>query len=68
MIQLDLNQDKNTAPLALIYGVVMFKRFHELSRMQRLNTVLLYGGNASKEVKIFITCSSPEVHVLDIQM
>ena len=25
MIQLDLNQDKNTAPLALIYGVVMFK-------------------------------------------
>ena len=36
--------------------------------MQRLNTVLLYGGNASKEVNIFITCSSPEVHVLDIQM
>ncbi|KAJ7380627.1 hypothetical protein OS493_006962 [Desmophyllum pertusum] len=50
MIQLDLNQDKNTAPLALIYGVVMFKRFHELSRVQRLNTVLLYGGNASKEL------------------
>ncbi|KAJ7384873.1 hypothetical protein OS493_019552 [Desmophyllum pertusum] len=28
----------------------MFKRFHELSRVQRLNTVLLYGGNASKEL------------------
>ena len=41
MIQLDLNQDKNTALLALIYGVVMFKRCHELSRVQRLNTVLL---------------------------
>ena len=61
MIQLDLNQDKNTAPLALIYGVIMFKRFHELSRVQRLNTVLLYSGNASKEVSIFL--SSPEAHV-----
>ena len=50
IIQLDLNRDKNTAPLALIYGVMMFKRCHELSRLQRLNTVLLSDGNASKEV------------------
>lgn len=52
MIQLDLNQDRNTAPLALIYAVLMFKRFHELSRV--LNTVLLYSGNASKEVRNFL--------------
>ena len=43
---------KNTAPLALIYGIVMFRRFHELSRIQRLNTVLLADGNVSKEVSI----------------
>lgn len=55
MIQFDLNQDRNTALLALIYAVIMFKRFHELSRVQRLNTVLLYSGNASKEVRNFLT-------------
>lgn len=55
MIQFDLKQDRNTAPLALIYAVIMFKRFHELSRVQRLNTVLLYSGNASKEVRNFLT-------------
>ena len=66
MIQLDLSQDKNTAPLALIYGVIMFKRFQKLSRLQRLNTVLLYSGNASKEVRIFF--STPEVHVMQILM
>ena len=50
MIQLGLNREKNVAPLALIYGIIMFKRFHELSRLQRLNTVLFSEGNASKEV------------------
>lgn len=64
MIQLDLNQDKSTAPLALIYGVIMFKRFQELSRVERLNTVLLYHGNASKEARIFL--SSPQAHVMQI--
>lgn len=54
MLQLDLNREKNTASLALIYGIVMFKRFHELSRLQRLNTVLLSDGNASKEVSLLI--------------
>ena len=55
IIIINLNQDRNTAPLALIYAVIMFKRFHELSRVQRLPTVLLYSGNASKEVRNFLT-------------
>ena len=50
MIQFDLDRDKTAASLVLIYGIVMFKRCHELSRLQRLNTVLLSDGNASKEV------------------
>lgn len=50
LFQLDPNAEKNTPPLALVYGMVMFRRFHELSRIQRMNTVLLSDGNASKEV------------------
>ena len=39
MIQLSHNSDKKTAPLALIYGIIMFRRCKELSRVQRVNTV-----------------------------
>ena len=49
MIQLSHNYDK-TAPLALIYGVIMFKRCKEMSRVQRVNTVLLNDSGASQEV------------------
>ena len=50
MIQFDLDWDKTTVPLVLIHGIVMFKRSHEMSRLQRLNTVLLSDGNTSEEV------------------
>ena len=44
MIQLSLNYDKKTAPLALIYGIIMLRRCKEMSRAQRVNTVLLDDG------------------------
>ena len=50
MIQLSHNSKKKTAPLALIYGIIMFRRCKELSRVQRVNTVLLNAGRASQEV------------------
>lgn len=50
MIQLDNNEEKKTAAMALIYSIIMFKRCHEMSRIQRVNTVLLAEGNASQEV------------------
>ena len=50
MIQLSHNSHKKTAPLALIYGIIMFRRCKELSRVQRVNTVLLNDGGASQEV------------------
>ena len=50
MFQLDLNAERNTPPLVLVYGMVMFRRFYELSCIQRWNTVLLSDGNPSKEV------------------
>ena len=50
IIQLSQNYDKKTAPLALIYGIIMFRRCKEMSRIQRVNTVLLNDGGASQEV------------------
>ena len=50
MVQLCNDSDKKTAPLALIYGIIMFKRCKELSLVQRVNTVLLNDGGASQEV------------------
>ena len=56
MIQLSQNYDK-TASLALIYGIIMFGRCKEMSRVQRVNTVLLNDGGASQEVCLLkLTC------------
>ena len=50
MIHLNLNYDKKMAPLALIYGIIMFRRCKEMSHVQRVNTVLRNDGSASQEV------------------
>jgi hypothetical protein len=44
------NPGKKLPLLCLIYGIIMFMRCHELSRIQRINTVLLTEGQASKNV------------------
>ena len=51
LIELSYNKEKKIAPLCLVYGVVMFKRCHELSFLQRINTVLLADSDANMEVK-----------------
>ena len=57
MIQLSQNYDRKTASLALIYGIIMFGRYKEMSRVQRVNTVLLNDGGASQEVCLLkLTC------------
>lgn len=49
--------DKKMAPLALIYGIIIFRRCKEMSRVQRVNTVLLNDGGASQEVCLLkMTC------------
>ena len=51
---MDHSSTKEIAPrLALCYAILMQTRNHELSLVQRLNTVLLIEGNA-KKVTIFI--------------
>ena len=37
----------NTAPICMIYGIIMFAKCHELSRIQRINSVLLMQGQAT---------------------
>ena len=56
MVQLCIDPDKKKAPLALIYGMIMFQRCKELSLVQRVNTVLL--GGASQEVCFVLLCSA----------
>jgi len=58
MVQLCINPDNKKAPLAVIYGIIMFKRCKELSLVQRVNTVLLNDGGASQEVCPVLRCSA----------
>ena len=48
MILLDQNPGKRKAPLALLYGLIVFQRCHEMSLIKRVNTVLLTEGDASE--------------------
>ena len=50
MIDEHYYREKNIAPLALVYGIIMFKRCHELARLQRINTLLLTESDANTEV------------------
>lgn len=50
LLELSHNHERKLPTLCLIYGLIMFKRNHELSRIQRINTVLLAEGQASKKV------------------
>ena len=49
MVNYDSNRE-NIASLVILYAIIMFRRCHELSRVQRVNTVLLAEGKANREV------------------
>lgn len=53
LIELEYNYEKKVVPTCLIYGLIMFKRCHELSRIQRINTILLTDGNTNHSVSVF---------------
>lgn len=54
VMQLEVNTDKKLAPMTLSYAIIMFTRCKELSRVQRVNTVLLTEGDASQEVHCLV--------------
>ena len=41
---------KHLPPICLIYSIIMFMRCKELSRIQRINTILLTDGRATTNV------------------
>lgn len=50
LLEASIFPDKKRPALSLIYGVIMFLRCHELSMIQRINTVLLAQGQATVNV------------------
>ena len=53
-LQNSIYPEKKNPALCLIYGIIMFLRSHELSRIQRINSVLLIQGQASVNVSTVI--------------
>ncbi|XP_028409312.1 uncharacterized protein LOC114531912 [Dendronephthya gigantea] len=45
-----LDAGNKLPPISLIYGIIMFVRCHHLSRIQRINTILLTEGKATKNL------------------
>ncbi len=50
MMELDIFTEKKIAPMTLVYAVIMFKRCHELSYVQRINSIVLADSGANTEV------------------
>ena len=52
LLESDYLPEMKSPALCLIYAVIMFLRCHELSQIQRINTVLLIQGQASVNVSV----------------
>ena len=52
LLERDFHPKKKSPTLCLIYAVIMFLWCHELSQIQRINTVLLIQGKASVNVSV----------------
>ena len=50
LLESPIYSEKKTPAICLIYGIMMFLRCYELSRTQRINSVLLVQGQASVNV------------------
>lgn len=63
-----LDPGKKLPPICLIYSIIMFMRCHELSRIQRINTVLLTEGKASSNVSNRLTTVTRVFHGLRVKL
>ena len=50
LLDMSHHHDKKEPALCLIYSIIMHLRCHELSRVQRINSILLIHGQASVNV------------------
>ena len=51
LVESTVYPEKKSPAICLIYGIMMFLWCHELSRIQRINSVLLIEGQASVNVR-----------------
>ena len=67
LLERTVHLDKKTPAISLIYGIILFMRCHELSRIQRVNSVLLLQGHASVNVSdyslIYCVCTGTNFKV-----
>ena len=63
MVNYDTNKE-NISSLVILYAIVMFRRCHELSRLQRVNTVLLAEGKASREVIVALLYNCHKINYM----
>jgi hypothetical protein len=54
LVESSIYTEKKNPVICLIYGILMFLWCHELSRVQRINSVLLIEGHASVNVSTII--------------
>ena len=53
LLESEIFPEKKSPAICLIYGIMVFLRCDELSRIQRINSVLLAQGQASTNVSLF---------------
>ena len=54
LLESEILPDKKNPAICLIYGIINFLRCHELSRIQRINSVMLTKGQASVNVSCIL--------------
>ena len=57
LIESTIYPQRKSSALCLIFGIIMFLRCHELSRIQRINSVLLIDGQPPVNVSYSVICS-----------
>ena len=56
LLESNIYPNKKKPGICLIYSTIMFLRCHELSRVQRINSMLLAQGHASVNVSLTFCC------------
>ena len=56
LLDTEYKSEKKEPALCLIHGIIMYLRCHELSRIQRINSILLTHGQASVNVSLINNC------------
>ena len=56
LLEMDTSTENKIPTISLVYSLTMFKRFWEMSLLQRLNTLLLIDGDANQEVIKYNSC------------